>query len=108
MLFDHEEIGSQSAQGADSNMAVEITTRICNAFGNTQDDYYRAIHRSLLLSADMAHANHPNYGEKHHCQHRPLIHEGIVIKINANQRYMTDSVGIAILKTLANRAGVPL
>mmetsp|Transcript_7161 Transcript_7161/g.5136 ORF Transcript_7161/g.5136 Transcript_7161/m.5136 type:complete len:245 (+) Transcript_7161:401-1135(+) len=66
MLFDHEEIGSTSATGADSNMAVEITQRIFNCLSNhSQEDYYRAIHRSLLISADMAHACHPNYTEKH-------------------------------------------
>jgi len=109
MLFDHEEIGSTSAQGADSNMAVEVTQRIFNNLGtHTQEDYFIAIHRSLLISADMAHAVHPNYSEKHQPQHRPLMHEGIVIKINANQRYMTDSVGLAILKTLATRADVPI
>lgn len=66
MLFDHEEVGSQSAQGADSNMAVEITQRIFGAFGPfDQERYYQAIHKSFLLSADMAHAVHPNYSEKH-------------------------------------------
>lgn len=85
MLFDHEEIGSTSAQGADSNMAVEVTQRIFNCLGNhSQEDYYRAIHRSLLISADMAHACHPNYAEKHQGCHQPKIHEGIVIKTNAN------------------------
>ena len=70
MLFDHEEIGSQSAQGADSNMAVEVTQRICTGLGHGDvDSYYRAIHRSFLLSADMAHAVHPNYSEKHHANH---------------------------------------
>jgi len=109
MLFDHEEVGSCSAQGADSNMAVEVTHRIFECLnGQTKEDYYRAIHRSLLMSADMAHAVHPNYSEKHQPQHRPLMQEGIVIKINANQRYMTDSVGIAILKSLAQRVDVPI
>ena len=56
----------------------------------------------------MAHAVHPNYSEKHHRQHMPLIHEGIVLKINANQRYMTDSVGSSVLKSIALKAGVPL
>lgn len=56
----------------------------------------------------MAHAVHPNYSEKHHGQHMPKLHEGIVIKINANQRYMTDSVGSSVLKVIANRAEVPL
>lgn len=85
MLFDHEEIGSQSAQGADSNMAVEITQRVFGALTPfDQEKYFQAIHRSFLLSADMAHAVHPNYSEKHQPQHQPKIHEGIVLKINAN------------------------
>lgn len=84
-LFDHEEVGSQSAQGADSNMVNEITTRISECFGaKTHEDHYRAIRNSLLISADMAHAVHPNYSGKHHGQHSPMIHHGIVLKINAN------------------------
>ena len=90
-------------------MAVEITQRVFQALGkHSQEDYYRAIHRSFVLSADMAHGVHPNYSEKHHGQHMPKIHEGIVIKINANQRYMTDTVGSSILKCIANKAEVPL
>ena len=110
MLFDHEEVGSQSAQGADSNMAVEITQRLYGAYNKdgNQEDYYRAIHRSFLLSADMSHAIHPCYADKHQPQHSPKIHEGIVLKINANQRYATDAVGSSILKIIADRAGVPL
>lgn len=65
LLFDHEEIGSTSAQGADSNMAKEVTQRIFDNYGGPQEDYYRAIHSSYLISADMAHAVHPNYSEKH-------------------------------------------
>ena len=94
MLFDHEEIGSQSAQGADSNMVVESTQRIFNGLHNScqglrpgefmWESYYSAIHRSFLLSADMAHAVHPNYPEKHHSQHMPMLQKGIVLKINAN------------------------
>lgn len=66
LLFDHEEIGSKSAQGADGNMAKETTERVFENFGGAKEDYYRAIHSSFLLSADMAHAVHPNYSEKHH------------------------------------------
>ena len=111
MLFDHEEIGSQSAQGADSNMAVEVTQRIFGAMRDVtydQERYFQAIHRSFLLSADMAHAIHPNYPEKHQSQHMPKCQEGIVLKINANQRYMTDTVGSSVLKVLASQAGVPI
>lgn len=109
MLFDHEEVGSGSAQGADSNMANEITTRISECLGGkTQEDHFRAIRNSIVVSADMAHAVHPNFQGKHQAQHYPFIHEGIVIKINANQRYATDSVSQAILKVLGDRCGVPL
>ena len=68
MLFDHEEIGSSSAQGADSNMVVEATERVMigvNESKATRDDHYRCIRRSYFISADMAHAIHPNYVEKH-------------------------------------------
>jgi aspartyl aminopeptidase len=105
MLFDHEEIGSTSAQGANSNMAQEITERI---FDGSREDYFRAIHRSLMISADLAHACHPNYSEKHQSQHQPVLQGGIVLKTNANQRYMTDGVGTAILRTLCARVNVPL
>ena len=66
-LFDHEEVGSSSAQGADSNMIVETTERIFETLGksHTKEDYYRAIHKSYFVSADMAHAVHPNYPERH-------------------------------------------
>lgn len=86
ILFDHEEIGSCSAQGADSNLPVEITQRIFKAACPKQsiEEYYLAIRRSLLLSADMAHAIHPNYPEKHQPQHLPEIQKGIVLKTNAN------------------------
>ena len=67
MLFDHEEVGSQSAQGADSNMAAEVTQRIHESLdGGGMSEYYRAIRRSFMISADMAHGLHPNYSEKHH------------------------------------------
>ena len=71
MLFDHEEIGSESMQGANSNMLVEVTERI---FGSVKpdykkDDYFKSIHKSFLISADMAHGIHPNYSEKHQSLH---------------------------------------
>lgn len=110
MLFDHEEIGSQSMQGADSNMLVEVTERV---FGSvypkfTKEDYFRSIRRSLLVSADMAHSVHPNYSDKHQGQHQPKIHNGIVLKQNCNQRYATDTIGASIIRTIAEKAGVPL
>ena len=90
-------------------MAVEITQRISECFhGTSMEEYYRSMRKSFILSADMAHAVHPNYSNKHQPQHMPKIHEGIVLKINANQRYATDSVGLAIIKSIAAQAGVPL
>lgn len=68
MLFDHEEIGSTSMQGADSNMLVEVTERLYGLLGgekSNKEDYFRCIHKSFLISADMAHGVHPNYSEKH-------------------------------------------
>lgn len=110
LLFDHEEIGSKSATGADSNLLVEATERV--HFGAKADaskeDYYRSIHKSYFISADMAHAVHPNYPEKHQADHHPKIHQGIVIKFNANQRYMTDSASAAILRVLAANAKPPV
>ena len=110
MLFDHEEVGSCSAQGADSSMIVEATERISLNLKPdlSKEDYYRIIRNSFVISADMAHAVHPNYAEKHQNQHQPKMHKGVVIKINANQRYMTDSVSAAILRVLAANATPPV
>jgi aspartyl aminopeptidase len=89
-------------------MAAEITSRIFENFGGAREDYYRAIHQSFLVSADMAHAVHPNYSEKHHKNHMPIIHGGMVVKINANQRYATDVISSSALKVIAAKAEVPL
>lgn len=87
VLYDHEEIGSRSAQGADSPFLSEILERL--ALGEP-DAYPRALARSFLISADMSHAVHPNYSEKHEPGHRPLLGGGPVVKSNVNQRYATD------------------
>lgn len=71
-------------------------------------DYQRAMRRSFLLSADMAHGLHPNYSDKHQPQHAPKIHEGIVIKTNVNQSYATDTVSATIIRELAAKVGVPM
>ena len=89
-------------------MAVEATTRIYEALASQQPakkgDYFRAIRQSFLVSADMAHGLHPNYQEKHQAQHAPRIHQGIALKTNANQRYMTDIVGATIIRAVASQA----
>lgn len=123
-LFDHEEIGSRSAQGADSDTLPAIIRRLSalpsSSFEGSQDNadlstaYERTLSTSFLLSADMAHSVHPNYAAKYEPDHRPELNKGPVIKINANARYATNSPGIALLHEVARKAthgdgvGVPL
>ncbi|KAA8645934.1 hypothetical protein EYZ11_002528 [Aspergillus tanneri] len=118
-LFDHEEIGSRTAQGADSNVLPGIIRRLSvlpsPAAGNADlaTAYEESLSTSFLLSADMAHAVHPNYAGKYESGHRPEINKGPVIKINANARYATNSPGIVLLQEVARKAaddggGVPL
>ena len=112
ILFDHEEIGSQSAQGADSNIIETILRRIIVSLDSKvpamADAFPAIIHRSLLVSADMAHAVHPNYPEKHEECHRPRMHKGLVIKYNSNQRYATSVRTAAYFKILAAKSEVPI
>lgn len=89
-------------------MVNELSQRIFNKFGGDHEKYINCMRRSFLLSADMAHAVHPNYASYHQTEHMPKVNEGIVLKINANQRYMTDTVGSSILKVLAAKAEVPI
>jgi len=110
MLFDHEEIGSESMQGADSNMLCEITERLFTTLtpNCTKEDYYRSIRKSFLVSADMAHSIHPNYAEKHQSLHAPRMQAGIVLKTNANQRYTTDTIGASLVREIASKVNVPI
>lgn len=101
-LFDHEEIGSASAQGADSTFLPDIIQRILGAH------FHPTVSRSFLLSSDMAHGVHPNYSSKYESQNKPQINQGPVIKINANQRYATNSAGIVLLKNVGQKTQVPL
>lgn len=123
-LFDHEEIGSLTAQGADSNILPAIIRRLSvlpsSSFDGSQGNadlataYEQTLSTSFLLSADMAHAVHPNYAAKYESDHRPELNKGPVIKINANARYATNSPGIVLLQEVARKAthdggvGVPL
>ena len=113
-LFDHEEIGSKTAQGADSNFLPTIIRRlsVLPAFGGKAevdaDAYEQSLSKSFLISADMAHSVNPNYAAKYETDHKPEMNKGIVIKINANARYATNSPGIALVEETARRAKVPL
>ncbi|KAI5305351.1 hypothetical protein KEM56_004644 [Ascosphaera pollenicola] len=116
-LFDHEEIGSQTAQGADSNMMPAILNRLASLpaahfAGSEEADTATAFEQSLstsfLLSADMAHSINPNYASKYEPDHKPHMNKGPVIKINANARYATNSPGIVLLQEAARVAPLPV
>ena len=111
-LFDHEEIGSQTAQGADSNLLPAVIRRLSTLTdaGSTSSPtaYEETLVKSMLWSCDMAHSVHPNYPAKYESHHRPEMNKGPVVKINANARYATNSPGIVLTEEVAREAGVPL
>lgn len=106
-IFDNEEVGSGTKQGAASPILRTILERIVFNQGGKPEDLYRAIHNSFMISADMAHALHPNYPEKHDPTNHPIMNQGPVIKINANQKYITDGDSAAVFVTICQMAGVP-
>lgn len=106
-LFDHEEVGSQSATGADGVMLARVLERTVIARGGDREAWHRSMAGSVCASADMAHATHPNYAERSDPDHPVVVNGGPVIKANANQRYATDAVTAAIFITACEAAGVP-
>jgi aspartyl aminopeptidase len=106
-LFDHEEVGSTSATGAAGPLLEQVLERSVLARGGTRDDLGRALAGSVCASADMAHATHPNYPERHEPGHHIALDGGPVVKVNANQRYATDAASAAVLIEACERAGVP-
>jgi len=106
VLYDHEEVGSESAIGAGSQFLEAVLTRIAACYPAQSDAFARAIAGSLMVSADMAHAVHPNYPDKHDKQHRPLLGKGPVLKVNVSQRYATDGPTAARFRSACARAGV--
>ncbi|KAB2633183.1 aspartyl aminopeptidase [Pyrus ussuriensis x Pyrus communis] len=107
-LFDHEEVGSDSAQGAGSPAMLNTLSRITHSFTTDSKLLEKAIQRSFLVSADMAHALHPNYMDKHEQNHQPKLHGGLVIKHNANQRYATNAVTALIFREIARNHSLPV
>ncbi|KAL5748305.1 hypothetical protein ACOSQ2_025602 [Xanthoceras sorbifolium] len=107
-LFDHEEVGSDSAQGAGSPVMLDALSRITNSFSPNSKLIEKAIQKSFLVSADMAHALHPNFMDKHEDNHQPKMHGGLVIKHNANQRYATNSVTSFIFREIARKHNLPV
>ncbi len=107
VLYDHEEVGSRSAQGAGGTFLSDLLERVTAGTGDTEgQSVSRAAARSWLISADMAHAVHPNYADRHEPGHRPLIGAGPVIKTNSNQAYATDAESAGFFSTLCRRVGV--
>jgi aspartyl aminopeptidase len=107
-LFDHEEVGSESAYGAHSGFLPRALERIVLGRGGSREDYHRALAGSLCVSADMAHAVHPNYEGRHESRHKPVLNGGPVIKVNAQQRYATSGATAALFRDLCARAEVPV
>ncbi len=107
VLYDHEEVGSRSAQGAAGPLLVEALERVVSGFkGGEPQGLARALSRSMLVSADMAHAVHPNYADRHEPGHKPVIGSGPVLKQNANQSYASDATTGGHFAALCGQAGV--
>ena len=106
-FYDNEEIGSKTPMGADSNFMLSTLQRIVAVTSNGKDDYYRAISNSFLISADGAHAHHPNFPEKHDPAYAPVLNKGPVIKMSATFRYATTSETSAEFERICEKAGVP-
>ena len=109
-LFDHEEVGSNSAVGAGSPIMADAVERIANALSGgagNPDLYQSTIKKSFCLSVDQAHAIHPNYAAKHEKNHQPKMNDGMVIKRNSNQRYATNGMTAFLIREVARRSGLP-
>lgn len=106
VVYDHEEVGSESAQGAASSLLESVLERIVLARDGGREEFRRAIARSLFVSADMAHAIHPNRADRHEPNHAPALNAGPVLKVNSNQRYATDGATSARFAELAQAADV--
>lgn len=107
VAIDNEEIGSLTAQGARSSLLKTVLERITLALGKDKEEFFRAMSNSIMISADLAHALHPNNPEKHDPTNQPVLGGGPVIKIAASGSYSTDSYASAIFQSVCEKAGVP-
>lgn len=107
-IFDNEETGSQTKQGAGSPFLASMLQRMVLAQGGTMDDFFCAVEQAFMVSADNAHAWHPNYSEKYDPTNHPLMGHGPVIKINAAQKYATDAQSAAVFAEICREAEVPV
>jgi aspartyl aminopeptidase len=106
-IFDNEETGSGTKQGAASPVLMHLLRRIVTATGGCEEDFLRGVSRSFMISADNAHGVHPNYVEKQDPTNHPVLGGGPAIKINANCKYMTDADSAAVFKSLCDAVAVP-
>lgn len=106
--FDNEEVGSGTKQGAGSTFLYDVLKRINRALGKTEEEYYQALASSFMLSADNAHAVHPNHPEKTDVNNCVYLNEGVVVKSHAGQKYTSDALSIAVFKGLCKKANVPV
>lgn len=106
-IFDNEETGSQTKQGAGSPFLQSVIERLVMAQGGNADDFYRAVEQSFMISADNAHAWHPNYSEKYDPTNHPILGGGPIIKFNAAQKYASDALSAAIFADICREADVP-
>jgi aspartyl aminopeptidase len=102
---DHEEVGSTSSVGAHGPFLRSVLERL--AGNSSSEEFSKLMHRSLMLSVDNAHGVHPNFVNRHDKNHGPILNKGPVVKLNANQRYATNSYSHAVFSSLCDRVGVP-
>lgn len=106
-IFDNEETGSQTKQGAGSPFLSQMLQRIVCQQGGSLEDFYRSVEKAFMVSADNAHAWHPNYSEKYDPTNHPVLGGGPAIKFNAAQKYASDAVSAAVFASICEKAGVP-
>ncbi len=106
-VFDNEETGSQTKQGAGSPFLASLLRRLCSVQGGSEEAFDMAVERAFMVSADNAHAWHPNYGEKYDPTNHPVLGGGPVIKFNAAQKYASDAVSASVFAEVCKEAGVP-
>lgn len=104
--FDNEEVGSSTKQGADSNLLLNIMERICLSLGKNREEFFSAVENSFIISADLAHAVHPNVNRMADPTNRPVMGKGPVIKIHAGQAYTSDGYSISVYKEICKSVGV--
>ena len=104
--FDNEEVGSETINGADSTFLEDVLTRINNSLGYSQEDLYKALAKSFMISADNAHACHPNHPELSENNSKVLLNKGVTLKHNANMKYTTEALSGAAIKLIAEKANL--